>query len=70
MALRFWKEEQLGDDLKYLVEEAKKAKMTAAEKEQQRRSFAYGNTHIENADITRKTVDDAAELLQRQKQQK
>jgi hypothetical protein len=60
----------LGNDLKYLVEEAKKARMTPAEKEQQRRSFAYGNTHIENSDITRKTVDDAAELLRRQKQQK
>ncbi len=58
------------DDLKYLVEEARKTKMTAAEKEQQRRSFAYGNTHIENSDITRKTIDDAAALLDRQKQQK
>ena len=60
----------MGDDLKYRVEQAKKTKMTPAEREQQRRSFAYGNTHIENPDITRQTVDEAAEILTRQKQRK
>jgi hypothetical protein len=37
--------------------------MTADEKEEQRRSFAYGNTNIENPLITRETVDKQAEQL-------
>ena len=35
--------------------------MTAEEREQQRRSFAYGNTKIENDLITREMVDELAE---------
>jgi hypothetical protein len=34
-----------------------------ADREAQRRSFAYGNTHIENERITRATIDQAAEAL-------
>jgi hypothetical protein len=37
--------------------------MTPEQKEAQRRSFAYGNTKIENDAITRDTVDQAAEQL-------
>ena len=37
--------------------------MTDHEREAQRRSFAYGNTHIGNPRITRETVDQAAEAL-------
>ena len=36
---------------------------TAQEQEEQRRSFAYGNTKIENPRITRETVDQEAEEL-------
>ncbi len=36
---------------------------TPQEKEEQRRSFAYGNTKIENPRITRETVDQEAEEL-------
>lgn len=32
--------------------------MTDSEKEAQRRSFAYGNAHIENARVTRAMSDD------------
>lgn len=46
-----------------LIEAARKVQMTPAEREAQRRSFAYGNTHFENEQITRKTVDDAAARL-------
>ncbi len=37
--------------------------MSPEEKEAQRRSFAYGNTHLSNPNITRETVDRAAERL-------
>lgn len=37
--------------------------MAAAEREEQRRSFAYGNAHIENADITRRLIDREADAL-------
>ena len=33
------------------------------EKEEQRRSFAYGNTKIENPNVTREMVDKAADEL-------
>lgn len=37
--------------------------MTPEEAEEQRRSFAYGNTKIENDTITRDTVNRAADML-------
>ena len=49
--------------LENLLEAAKKTIPTQQEKEEQRRSFAYGNTKIENPRITRETVDREAESL-------
>ena len=46
-----------------LIELAKAVKVTAEQKEEQRRSFVYGNTAFENPKITRKLVDDVAEAL-------
>ena len=43
-----------------LLEAAKKVALTPEEKEQQRRSFTYGNTAIENP---REIVDRAAEEI-------
>lgn len=43
-------------DLQELVERARKIEMTADQLGEQRRSFAYGNTHIENERITREMV--------------
>ena len=54
------------ESLKALVEEARRVKMSAAEAEQQRLSFAYGNTKIENDRITRETVERQAALLKSQ----
>ncbi len=51
--------------LEELLERARAYKMTPAEWEDQRRSFAYGNTHIENPNITREMVDRAAERMNR-----
>jgi hypothetical protein len=42
--------------LQDLLDEARKSVPTAQEKEEQRRSFAYGNTKIENSRITRELV--------------
>jgi hypothetical protein len=51
------------NDLQYLIEKSKGVRMTATEVEQQRRSFAYGNTNFENDRITRSVVDEQAEKL-------
>jgi hypothetical protein len=51
------------DALKKLLEAAKTAKPTPEHREQQRRSFVYGNTHFENELITREMVDREAEKL-------
>lgn len=50
-------------DLAYLIEKAKGVEMTPSQKEEQRRSFAYGNTNIENERVTRHIVDEQAEKL-------
>lgn len=46
-----------------LIEAAKKLQPTEQQQEEQRRSFAYGNTAFENSDITRAMVDEQAERL-------
>jgi hypothetical protein len=52
--------------LKELMEAAKKAKPTPEQREQQRRSFAYGNAAFENELITREMIDREAEKLSRE----
>jgi hypothetical protein len=49
--------------LEQLIAAARGKKSSPAEREAQRRSFAYGNTNIENPRITRETVDQQAEAL-------
>lgn len=51
------------EDLQKLIEEALQIPFTAEEREAQRRSFAYGNTKIENDRITREMIDEQDELL-------
>ena len=46
-----------------LLEAAKKHVPTPEERELQRRSFAYGNTAIENPRITREMVNRAADEI-------
>jgi hypothetical protein len=55
------------DALKKLLEAAKTAQPTPEHREQQRRSFVYGNTHFENDLITREMVDREAEKLAKDK---
>jgi hypothetical protein len=51
------------DALQQLIEAARHLPFREDEREAQRRSFAYGNTHIENERITREMVDEQAEVL-------
>jgi hypothetical protein len=53
----------MNDILKPMIEAARKVTMNSAEREAQRRSFAYGNTAIENSRITREMVDVQAKRL-------
>jgi len=53
----------VSEELQKLIALAGQQEMTEEQREAQRRSFAYGNTHFENSDITREMVDSAAEEL-------
>lgn len=53
----------MSDDLQKLIDASRGKPMTEAQKEAQRRSFAYGNAHIENTRVTREMVDAAAEKI-------
>lgn len=53
----------MGEDLKNLIEIAKRVQPTAEHREEQRRSFAFGNTAFENSRITREMVDRKADEL-------
>ena len=55
--------------LEELIEAARKITMTPEQAEEQRRSFAYGNTHLENPLITREMIDEAADRIARDGQQ-
>lgn len=58
------------NELKNLIEAAKRVEPSAEHREQQRRSFAYGNTSFENSRITREMVNEQAEELERQARDK
>jgi len=49
--------------LQELIDKAKGVKMTAEQREKQRRSFAYGNSKIENNRISRRSINKAAQEL-------
>jgi hypothetical protein len=51
------------NNLSRLIEMAKAVKVNEAQKEEQRRSFVYGNTAVENDQITREMVNRQAEAL-------
>lgn len=53
----------MSKELEKLIEAARAREFTPGEREEQRRSFAFGNTSIENARITREMVDKQAEIL-------
>lgn len=47
-------------NLQELIDKSRSAKMSEGEEEAQRRSFAFGSAKIENDDITRDLIDQAA----------
>ncbi len=53
----------MSDHLQALIEAARSRFISDDERQAQRRSFAYGNTKIENDRITREMVDEQDELL-------
>ncbi len=50
--------------LEILIEAARKAKPSREMQEEQRRSFAYGNTAFENELITREMINRQAEAIE------
>jgi hypothetical protein len=54
------------DALEALIAKAQKVKMTDRQLREQRLSFVYGNTHIENERITREMVVEADEKVARE----
>ncbi len=53
----------MSNDVENLVKRAKKIPETPADREKQRRSFAFGNTAMENPRITREMINAEAEAL-------
>jgi hypothetical protein len=53
----------MSDELERLLEATRNRPLTALEREEQRRSFAYGNANIENPRVTRQIIDEQAEKL-------
>lgn len=53
----------MSEQLQKLIDASRGRTMSEAEKEAQRRSFAYGNAHIENERVTRTMIDKAAEKI-------
>jgi hypothetical protein len=55
----------MGEELQKLIEIAKGVTPTPEHREEQRRSFAYGNTAYENGRITREMIAEQADKLAR-----
>jgi hypothetical protein len=53
----------MSEQLRELIEEARKVEVSDEDLEQQRRSFAFGNANIENEHVTLETVERALEQL-------
>lgn len=53
--------------LEELIEAAKKIEVSDSDRERHRRSFAFGNTNMENDRITREMIDAEAEKLNKKK---
>ncbi|MGO4388777.1 hypothetical protein AB4Y85_14700 [Microvirga sp. 2YAF29] len=54
----------MSEELQMLIEKARKVEMSPSEVREQRRSFVYGNTHIENERITREMVAEIDQKLE------
>ena len=54
----------MSEDLDALVQRARQIEMTPERLREHRRSFVYGNTHIENDRITRELVAEVDRLIE------
>lgn len=52
-------------ELNQLIEKAKRIVMSEDDVREQRRSFVYGNTHIENDRVTREMVAEIDDQMER-----
>jgi hypothetical protein len=52
-------------ELEKLIEAAKYRTLDESEREEQRRSFAFGTANIENGRVTRALIDQEADALQK-----
>lgn len=57
-------------ELERLIERTRHVVMTPTEREEQRRSFAYGNVAIDVPSVTRADIDRAAEQLEKEQIEK
>lgn len=58
------------DALQQLLDAAKRAQPSPEHREEQRRSFAYGNTAFENRLITREMVNQQADKLAKEQDER
>lgn len=58
------------EGLELLLEAARKATPSPEQREEQRRSFAYGNTAFENDLITREMIDRQADAIERERHER
>lgn len=56
----------MSEELLELVRRAREVEMTPSQLREQRQSFVYGNTHIENDRITREMVEEADRKIERE----
>jgi hypothetical protein len=56
--------------LELLIEAARNATPSPEQQEEQRRSFAFGNTAFENSLITRQMIDEQAEAIARERDER
>jgi hypothetical protein len=57
------------EKLQYLIDRARGHKMSSEERDAQVRSFAYGNTHLENEAITKSDIDRAMTSLKEERRE-
>lgn len=50
-------------EMTILLEKAKRITMSSKEREEQRRSFAYGNANIENEAVTKDVIEEVANRM-------
>lgn len=55
----------MSQSLSVLIEMARAVSVSDEEREEQRRSFVFGNTAIENSNITREMVNERATVVPR-----